>query len=363
MTTKQQPAATAAATITEEDKIFHFDKVAYDKLCETRPWNSDPNFFKRAKVSPTALIKMINHTISGGDIEVMGLLQGRFEQSTFIVMDSFPLPVEGTETRVNAGNEANEFMINYLQLIEQAGRIENCIGWYHSHPGYGCWLSGIDVQTQMLYQKYQEPWLAVVVDPKRTMSSGKPEIGAFRTYPEGYVAPDDDGQGGYQSIPLEKIEDFGVHCKQYYPLDISFFKSSLDSKYLDLLWNKYWVNTLSSSPTITNKDYLNKQLGDLASKLEKAENIIGHRSGAGFGLYRGGGGAGGGGGGGGGAGIGSSSGERGSSSISSSSSERGEKKKEESALSKLSKDSTKSAMEQVNGTMALVLKDMLFNPF
>lgn len=32
---------------------------------------------------------------------------------TFYVMDSFPLPVEGTETRVNAGNEANEFMCSH----------------------------------------------------------------------------------------------------------------------------------------------------------------------------------------------------------------------------------------------------------
>jgi hypothetical protein len=23
------------------------------------------------------------------------------------------------------------------------------VGWYHSHPGYGCWLSGIDVGTQV----------------------------------------------------------------------------------------------------------------------------------------------------------------------------------------------------------------------
>ena len=41
--------------------------------------------------------------------------------------------------------------------------MENVIGWYHSHPGYGCWLSGIDVSTQMLNQKYQEPFVAVVV--------------------------------------------------------------------------------------------------------------------------------------------------------------------------------------------------------
>lgn len=42
--------------------------------------------------------------------------------------------------------------------------MENAIGWYHSHPGYGCWLSGIDVSTQMLNQQFQEPFVAVVVN-------------------------------------------------------------------------------------------------------------------------------------------------------------------------------------------------------
>jgi COP9 signalosome complex subunit 5 len=132
----------------------------------------------------------------------------------------------------------------------QVGRNENAVGWYHSHPGYGCWLSGIDVNTQMQNQQFQEPWLAIVIDPVRTISSGKVEIGAFRTYPKGYKPPD-EGPSEYQTIPLEKIEDFGVHCKSYYQLEVSVFKSSLDSKMLDLLWNKYWVSTLASSPTLT----------------------------------------------------------------------------------------------------------------
>ena len=34
---------------------------------------------------------------------------------------------------------------------------------YHSHPGYGCWLSGIDVSTQMLNQQFQEPFVVIVV--------------------------------------------------------------------------------------------------------------------------------------------------------------------------------------------------------
>lgn len=38
---------------------------------------------------------------------------------------------------------------------QDVGRLENIVGWYHSHPGYGCWLSGIDCSTQMLNQQYQ----------------------------------------------------------------------------------------------------------------------------------------------------------------------------------------------------------------
>lgn len=48
-------------------------------------------------------------------------------------------------------------------MFKQVRRPENAIGWYHSHPGYGCWLSGIDVNTQMTNQKFQDPFVAVVV--------------------------------------------------------------------------------------------------------------------------------------------------------------------------------------------------------
>lgn len=189
---------------------------------------------------------MVMHSRSGGSIEVMGLMIGKVDANTMIVMDSFALPVEGTETRVNAQAEAYEYMADFTESAKQIGRLENVIGWYHSHPGYGCWLSGIDVSTQLLNQQYQEPFVAIVIDPIRTMSAGKVCLGAFRTYPNGYKPPD-EGPEEYQSIPLNKIEDFGVHCKRYYSLDVSYFKSSLDNRILDSLWNKYWVNTLSSS--------------------------------------------------------------------------------------------------------------------
>lgn len=59
--------------------------------------------------------------------------------------------------------KTNSLTLRSLFVDPQVGRLENAIGWYHSHPGYGCWLSGIDVSTQMLNQQFQEPFVAVVV--------------------------------------------------------------------------------------------------------------------------------------------------------------------------------------------------------
>ncbi|CAF5107470.1 unnamed protein product, partial [Rotaria sp. Silwood1] len=127
----------------------------------------------------------------------------------------------------------------YILSAKQVNRPENAIGWYHSHTGYGCWLGSIDVNSQMLNQQYQDPF---VVDPTRTIPAGKVNIGAFCTYAEGYKAENE--MIDYQAIPLNKTQDFGVHYKKYYPLEASFFKSSLDKRLLEHLWNRYCVSTL-----------------------------------------------------------------------------------------------------------------------
>ncbi|GAA5964083.1 hypothetical protein JCM3765_000896 [Sporobolomyces pararoseus] len=264
--------------IQQVDEIFKYDKAEQQAILKSRPWLRDPHHFKKVRISAVALIKMVMHARSGGQYEIMGLMQGKLEGDTFVVMDAFALPVVGTETRVNAANEANEFMIQYIESSPAIGRPENIVGWYHSHPGYGCWLSGIDVMTQKTNQQFQDPFLAVVIDPNRTVSAGRVEIGAFRTYPENYTPPS-TGSSQYQSIPLDKIEDFGVHANSYYPLEVSHFKSSRDEKLLELLWNKYWTLTLSQSPLVSNRAYQTSQLSDLVSKLSRATPTTQHRCG------------------------------------------------------------------------------------
>jgi COP9 signalosome complex subunit 5 len=261
------------------DALYSYSSDEQKAVNNAKPWRTDPHHFTSVRISAVALLKMVMHARSGGSLEVMGLMLGKIEAHTFVVTDAFRLPVEGTETRVNAQDEANEYMVEFLtRSREGGGQPENAVGWYHSHPGYGCWLSGIDVNTQKTQQTFQDPFVAVVIDPDRTVSAGKVEIGAFRTFPDNYIQEKEKSAGkngggtdadGFQTIPLGKIEDFGAHANHYYPLDVSHYKSSLDAKLLDSLWNKYWVGTLSSSPLISNREYGTKQISDLARKVQQ----------------------------------------------------------------------------------------------
>lgn len=212
---------------------------------------------------------MSEHAESGGNIEIMGLLQGRIRGDCFLITDCFRLPVEGTETRVNAGEIANEFMIRFTELNELTRfSKDSVVGWYHSHPGYGCWLSGIDVATQSLYQSHQDPFIALVIDPLRSKATGRVEIGAFRTFPNGFV-PEATSGGSNTKIPAEKLQDFGVHHDRYYPLDVEYHKSDTDQLVIDLLSQDQWAQTIGGSHLSKSRELF---VEDLSETLEKTKN-------------------------------------------------------------------------------------------
>ncbi|KAI5955243.1 RRI1 [Candida jiufengensis] len=243
------------------------------KLLEDKPWKRDAKYFSKCKISSLALMKMSIHAQQGGSIEIMGMLIGKIIDNTIVVLDTYRLPVEGTETRVNAQGEAYEYMVQYLELNQRisseiettigeqvadesnAGkslRREHIVGWYHSHPGYGCWLSGIDVSTQELNQNFQDPYLAIVVDPIKTLKSGKVDIGAFRTLPSGYQEQSQPQSKTSTSsatkskakfnLPKSKRQEFGSHSNRYYSLDVEIFENSNDSEMLNLINNQKLQN-------------------------------------------------------------------------------------------------------------------------
>lgn len=201
------------------------------ELARSQPWKNDPHFFKTVQISTLALMKMAIHAQSGGLIEVMGMITGKITRGVIIAMDVYSLPVEGTETRVNAQAEGYEYMVEYMQMSKKV-KDENIVGWYHSHPGYGCWLSGIDVSTQALNQNFQDPYLALVVDPVQTTKQKKVEIGAFRTLPDGHHESFKSAKTHNKLLPRAKRTDYGAHCDKYYKLDIEIFHSPFDSRIL-----------------------------------------------------------------------------------------------------------------------------------
>ena len=111
------------------DEIYSYNKKQQQDILTAKPWEKDVHFFKDVKVSALALLKMVMHARSGGNLEVMGMLLGKVDGSTMIVMDSFALPVQGTETRVNAQAAAYEYMAAYTVSAKEVNRLENAVGW------------------------------------------------------------------------------------------------------------------------------------------------------------------------------------------------------------------------------------------
>eukprot|EP01017_Pseudomicrothorax_dubius_P016550 TRINITY_DN1877_c0_g2_i3.p1 TRINITY_DN1877_c0_g2~~TRINITY_DN1877_c0_g2_i3.p1 ORF type:complete len:326 (-),score=94.55 TRINITY_DN1877_c0_g2_i3:123-1100(-) len=248
-------------SIVSAETAFGYDEQYHHVMGEEQPWTKDPVYFKRVKVSMVALLKMITHAHSGGDIEVMGSLQGKVVGDTFFIQDAIRLPVEGTETRVNAGAEAMEFLTQYIEIGENAGRKEAIVGWYHSHPNYGCWLSGIDVSTQRL-QQHQEPFVAIVVDPIQTLSLERVQIGAFRTYPTNYKPTEEQIQAK-GNIPKDKISDFGAH-----------HKDEADSKLIETLWAQYWKESLAASLVVRDAEKFHDGCCGLSRRVKSYTDTI-----------------------------------------------------------------------------------------
>ncbi|MFX1394048.1 MAG: Mov34/MPN/PAD-1 family protein [Promethearchaeota archaeon] len=106
------------------------------------------------------------------DIEVFGYLVGEiftWSKDLYVIIEEQVFVKEGTEStpytvaqiQGSAGKYEEEF-----QKLKQMKNNENLriVGWWHSHPNFGCFLSSTDVKTQKFFfpESYQ---IALVIDP------------------------------------------------------------------------------------------------------------------------------------------------------------------------------------------------------
>merc|ERR1719198_2884799 len=168
----------------------HFDRLAMDRLQRlfqglpmgggggAGPDGPVGDTAEKVTISSLALLKMLKHGRAGVPMEVMGLMLGQFvDDFTINCVDVFAMPQSGTGVSVEAVDPV--FQTKMIEMLKQTGRPEIVVGWYHSHPGFGCWLSGVDINTQQSFEALNPRAVAVVVDPVQSVK-GKVVIDCFR---------------------------------------------------------------------------------------------------------------------------------------------------------------------------------------
>ncbi|MHA1231042.1 MAG: Mov34/MPN/PAD-1 family protein [Candidatus Helarchaeota archaeon] len=124
------------------------------------------------KIKEKILKKIKNHALRGyqqDSSEVIGYLLGRFKNKSIEIHD-IVIPEQKT-TNVHAEITDERALVEYLQKNSN----QNVhVGWYHSHPNIGCFLSNTDISTQKYWQRVNYRMVAIVIDPV------KKDIKAFR---------------------------------------------------------------------------------------------------------------------------------------------------------------------------------------
>ena len=101
---------------------------------------------EQVQISALSLLKMMKHAKAGVPFEVMGLMIGSVQDDYSIICeDVFSMPQTGTTISVESVDPV--FQQEYMDMLKQVGQTNDVVGWYHSHPGFGPWLSGTDVET------------------------------------------------------------------------------------------------------------------------------------------------------------------------------------------------------------------------
>jgi 26S proteasome regulatory subunit N11 len=205
-----------------------------------------PDCAEKVHVSSLALLKMLKHGRAGVPMEVMGLMLGSFiDDYSVNCVDVFAMPQSGTSVSVEAVDPV--FQTKMLDMLKQTGRPEMVVGWYHSHPGFGCWLSSTDINTQSSFEALNTRAVALVVDPIQSVK-GKVVIDCFRLInPQLMMLGQEPRQTtsniGHLQKPSIQALIHGLN-RHYYSIVIDYRKNELEEQMLMNLHKRNWTSGL-----------------------------------------------------------------------------------------------------------------------
>ncbi|KAL6309607.1 Mov34-domain-containing protein [Sparassis latifolia] len=221
-------------------------------------------------ISSLALLKMLKHGRAGVPMEVMGLMLGEFvDEFTVQVIDVFAMPQSGTSVSVESVDHV--FQQKMVDMLKQTGRSEMVVGWYHSHPGFGCWLSSVDINTQQSFESLDPRSVAVVIDPIQSVK-GKVVIDAFRLINPAAVLQGQEPRQttsniGHINKPSIQALIHGLN-RHYYSIAVKYRKTELEQSMLMNLHKRNWTEGLTLRDFKTHKESNEKAIKSMLTLSE-----------------------------------------------------------------------------------------------
>ena len=108
------------------------------------------------------VIQKIAHDIDRPN-ERIGLLMGTLEDEALWVNEMIAADTETDSVSCVFPSERLAKVANDIVEGKIKGRI---VGWYHSHPGHGLFLSQTDMDTHMQFYQFSPYAVSLVADPK-----------------------------------------------------------------------------------------------------------------------------------------------------------------------------------------------------
>jgi 26S proteasome regulatory subunit N11 len=227
-------------------------------------------------ISSMALLKMLKHGRAGVPMEVMGLMLGEFiDDYTVRVVDVFSMPQTGNSVTVEAVDPV--FQTKMLDMLKQTGRPEVVVGWYHSHPGFGCWFSSTDINTQQSFEQLNSRAVGVVIDPIQSVK-GKVVIDCFRLInPQLLIIGQEPRQTtsvvGHLQKPSLTAIIHGLN-RHYYSINITYRKNELEQKMLLNLHKRKWLSGLELSDFTEHAKTNAETVESVTELTRKYKNLI-----------------------------------------------------------------------------------------
>ena len=145
---------------------------------------------------------MIAHAsaFSGERKEVLGLLVGCEIGSKNLKVERIIPLSEGSSSFV----ELQEWQFSFYEWIDlDDEKGEFIIGWYHSHPSWGVFLSSTDIETHCLAFQLRYPRaIAIVIDPLLEKEQDSKFFAIFRV-----LNPENWFDGEYESLEWSITEN------------------------------------------------------------------------------------------------------------------------------------------------------------